>query len=187
MTMTDSHSEIQRSTNNAALQKNNANQIATALSIDGPFLIHVDHSLSLLEMIQRGEYKNGWETKRNITEERFPNVHQGKALQYPKEVFLVPPSEYGIPTTQWHAELELDQWKNEQLWEILALGIQHPELQLKHRIIAFDTQYLLHDGFIASPGLWSVDRERHANALWYIPSTRWNLEDRALVSKLVST
>ena len=102
----------------------------------GPFLVTVNRSLSMIEMIAAGRYDNYNHAVKAITEWRFPINRTGELI-YMKELFLVLPTSPEIIFIAWQAEMKQEEWMQEQTPECLALGAQHPSLQLEHKISAF--------------------------------------------------
>lgn len=152
------------------------------VAASGPYLVSVDRSLTLVQMIEAGGYDDHKDAVESITETRFP-VDRSGSLQCEKDLFLVPPSRDGITTTEWKAELEANGWELEQTPELLALGAKHPDLQREHFIIAFGSSWRNPDGDLYSPVLWGDRGERRADAGWDDPDYRWCLHDRSLVSR----
>ncbi|MFA5130089.1 MAG: hypothetical protein WC477_04190 [Patescibacteria group bacterium] len=157
------------------------NETKASTEIRG-YIVSIDLSLTLTQMIKAGKYNNHKNAIASITEECFP-VDRTGTLQHDKELFLVPPSRDGITTTEWKEELEAD-WVLEQTPELLALGAKYPALQLDNYIIAFGSSWRSPGGgCLGSPVLWSHDGERKAGTFWYDLGSQCSLHNRALVSR----
>ncbi len=87
-----------------------------------PYPIVVDYSRSLQEMIAAGDYGPGWG---DFTEADFPARKSGKMQ---REALLIS-SPCFRELEDLEDELRRRKLRHGDIWEILALGAQHPDLQ----------------------------------------------------------
>jgi hypothetical protein len=106
-----------------------AELIATARLTLQTFQVTVDYSRSLKEMIKVGNYEK---TNPDITSDHFPVKGEGKR-------------EVSITLFQFHkwvehkkviTEMEQQDYRPAKIEELLALGAEHPKLQLEYPIVA---------------------------------------------------
>jgi hypothetical protein len=148
------------------------------------YIVSVDLSLSLADMIRAGRYDIEECAIREITEERYPVDRTGE-LRYNKELFPIPPSRDFMTMSEWHAELLKNGWELERAPELYALCAKYHDLQRQRHIIAFGSSWRIPWGCgnLGSPEAWSVGGRRRTDSRWYCSKILWRLRDHALVSR----
>ncbi len=136
-------------------------------SIGRAFIITVDRSLTLAQMIEAGGYDNEAYAKKDMLDTDFP-FQRPSVRQYQKEVFVLPYRLYEKPDGKYDGDFGKRGWTPEEVPELLALGAQHRALQLEHIIVAHGSSQFIGQETTRSPGLWSERGKRRADTDWWV-------------------
>jgi len=139
-------------------------------SIGRAFIVTVDRSLTLAQMIEAGGYDNEEYAKKDMRDTDFP-FSRPSAFKYQKEVFVLPSALYDMPDSEGYStrgEFTEHGWTHEEVPELLALGAQYKELQREYVITASGSSQGIGHETRRSPGLWCEHGKRRADTDWWI-------------------
>ncbi len=127
--------------------------VATPLSvtISGNYPVVIDYHQSLAEMIQAGRYD---QVHTDITSKNFP---ADTLTSYPTLTFIY--FSWSVSTDEVTKEMSRLRYRPATLVELLALGVNYPDLQKNFKIVALGSSWTTRASHF-SPYLWQEAGQR---------------------------